>query len=1260
VHLRRPHLVALFRVALCFTTGLSVAQVADFSADVTAGCFPLTVNFTDTSTGSPTTWAWDFGNGNSSPLQNPSAVYSSPGTYTVSLKASKGATSNTKTSIAYIQVYGPPDVDFSFDINTGCAPLSVNFDDQTTATSGTLANWFWTFGDGGTSQATNPTHIFEKPGPMSISLKVRNQYGCEQTKVVDAAIVVKGPITEFTLSSPAICSLPATFSFTNTTSGEGALNYQWDFGDGQASSEVNPNHTYNIAGSYDVMLTTRDASGCSISTRHKIYAGSDDGVDFTTSPSPVCPGQEITFSSVSADPIASYDWTFSNGSTSTLINPKTSYVEPGVYQVTLSAQLLNHACASVITKTIEIIEPAAPSFDKYLDCDLNLRLANTSSGSTRVEWYINDVLMSTSIKFSSPIHLPGNQIVKLIAYNAAGCAYEKTETVTLMKTPVARFTPNIMYTCKPGIPTTAGCAPFSVNFVNGSTANAATAYIWDFGDGNTSTQLNPTHVFTTKGIFEVKLTAYNPNGCSTEAKAIFKVSDTMPNADFEVNKTIACPGEPITFTNKSLNAESWCWDFGDGWITEGKDVVHGYGGPGTYTVTLTAKNGCQDVLVRTNLITIKNPLITFSFVKTCEDPFNVQLTNLSANFDELEWNFGDGQTSTTYDVGSHHYASEGDYQLTLTGTNHASGCTSTAILPLTIQKVNADFSVNTTKPCVGVPLTFTDQSHAAVKWSWKLGPFTSNQRNFGETLFTPGNYTALLEVKDSDSCVAKKELPIDVINMKGDFSFTATSTCNNLIVDFQDGSTGTPAPTTWLWEFGDGFTSVDRNPVHAYSQPGEHTIVLTISNSEGSCAFTKERAVDFRIPIPDFAVEPGKFCLGETIILANTSANASLFKWFFGDGRSSDSQSAQISYDEPGNYTITLFAKDEYGCELRTVKQAFITVVKPVADFSVDNTTGSCPPFTATFQDMSASEITQWKWTFGDGKESTLQSPVNIYATAGIFNVSLNVTDAYGCTASKEVSQFVKVGGPSGSFNAQGAGSCTSQTVTFSASVLNTSKMTWDFGDGVVMNKTEPTLTHEYNSTGSFTPSLLLTDANNCTVLALGPGEIMIRDTTDITATVSPECVFQNDPLSLSADTESADGVTWVWAIDGIAVGNIEDLTIAITEAGVHEIKVVALNDLGCQSEVSTTVHVQGDIAVIPNVITPNGDKWNQTFDFSGLEHSEWDINIVDRWGKTVYEEKNYKGTWDAGGQSAGVYYYVLQNTLCKDLDYKGVISVVR
>jgi gliding motility-associated-like protein len=547
-----------------------------------------------------------------------------------------------------------------------------------------------------------------------------------------------------------------------------------------------------------------------------------------------------------------------------------------------------------------------------------------------------------------------------------------------------------------------------------------------------------------------------------------------------------------------------------------------------------------------------------------------------------------------------------------------------------------------------------------VKWKWNLGPYTGSQPDFTAALFTSGDYLATLEVKDSDSCRAEKTIPIQVLNMHSAFSLNASSSCDKFTVDFTDQSTGTPAPTSWLWEFGDGQTSTDHHPQHVYTAPGAYDVVLRISNTEGSCLFTRENAVDFQLPVPDFSIEKPNFCVDESITFANTSERGASFKWFFGDGQTSLLQSPEITFSAPGPYSVTLFATDAYGCEQKIVKPDIVNIISPVVNFSVDKSTGTCPPFTASFKDLSTPEIAEWQWEFGDGKTSDLKDPVNIYATAGQFNVVLEVTDVNGCHGSKMSPQFVKVGGPSGNFETSIASSCTNQSVTFQASTINAANMTWDFGDGVVLDQVENVVTHLYNSTGTFKPSLILTDANGCKVTAAAPADVVVRDTTAIKTIITPDCLFIGDAVRLEGQTETDDVVAWTWTIDGSTAGVADDISVVVEDPGAHEVTGSATNEFGCTTSVSTQIHVQAPIDLIPNVITPNGDQWNPTFDFPGLDNSEWDISIVNRWGRTVYKEANYGGTWDGGDVPAGIYYYVLRNRLCEGLNYKGYVMVVR
>ena len=153
--------------------------VANFSATPTSGTVPLNVSFTDTTVGAPTSWKWDFGDGKSSTIQNPSHIYQSSGTYNVSLTVKNKNGTNTTTKTNYITVTNPPLVaNFSATSTSGTAPLTVSFTDTTV---GTPTSWKWDFGDKGTSTKRNPTEIYKKPGTYTVSLTVKDGFGTNTT-----------------------------------------------------------------------------------------------------------------------------------------------------------------------------------------------------------------------------------------------------------------------------------------------------------------------------------------------------------------------------------------------------------------------------------------------------------------------------------------------------------------------------------------------------------------------------------------------------------------------------------------------------------------------------------------------------------------------------------------------------------------------------------------------------------------------------------------------------------------------------------------------------------------------------------------------------------------------------------------------------------------------------------------------------------------------------------------------------------------------
>ncbi len=518
-------------------------------------------------------------------------------------------------------------MDFTFDKNTGCAPLGVKFTDNTNSQAGALTDWLWVFGDGGTSTSANPSYTYAHPGNVAVSLKVKNVHGCERTKIITSAINVLGPTVSFSPSATTSCDLPVTINFTDQSTGQDPLTHSWDFKDGSTSAEINPSHEFTKLGSYNVTQTVRDANGCEASNSVLVSAGSEGGMNFTPSASKICVGQELTFLVQSNSTVTSYEWNFGNQTSSTDEKPAASYDTPGTYAITLKAKLKNNTCFSIVTKTVEVVAGPQTAFTFSIDCNYSATFNNTSVGSEKVEWYIGNTLYSTKPSYTHPFGFPGEYTVRLITYNGTKCSNELEKTIIVPASIVASFLPNVAQDCFN--PSLSGCAPFSLQFTDDSSSPSEYASLWEFGDGATSTEKNPLHVFS-KGNFTVKLTITNAQGCSSFITAKVAVIHPKPISKFTLDKTSACAGEEVTFTSQSENTNFWCWDFGDGTTGNEAKVIHKYLHPGVYTVKLVSKNaGCSDTFTMVDAIEIKNPYVNFGISKNCATPYTIGLTNFS-------------------------------------------------------------------------------------------------------------------------------------------------------------------------------------------------------------------------------------------------------------------------------------------------------------------------------------------------------------------------------------------------------------------------------------------------------------------------------------------------------------------------------------------------------------------------------------------------------------------------------------------------------
>lgn len=227
-----------------------------FSVDRTSGELPLTVRFTDESTGDITSWYWDFGDGSTSTLRHPTHTYTKKGTYTVTLTVENryGTATTTKNNLITTDVN--PVVDFAADQQKGAAPFTVNFTDLS---GGSPNQWRWEFGDGRSSIQKNPTHTYTHPGTFRVELTASGT-NIAGSLARTGYIVVKDQPTAAFDAGKTFGNAPLTIRFSDRSTG-GPEEWRWEFGDGSGSSERHPTHTYIEEGTYSVLLTIKNPYG---------------------------------------------------------------------------------------------------------------------------------------------------------------------------------------------------------------------------------------------------------------------------------------------------------------------------------------------------------------------------------------------------------------------------------------------------------------------------------------------------------------------------------------------------------------------------------------------------------------------------------------------------------------------------------------------------------------------------------------------------------------------------------------------------------------------------------------------------------------------------------------------------------------------------------------------------------------------------------------------------------------------------------------
>lgn len=483
------------------TNFITVEQpvIADFVGLPTVVLPGQSVQFTDLSTGGPTSWFWDFGDGTTSTVQHPQKSFTQPGYYTISLTVYKGNQSNTKIRSNYIQVLVPLVADFTSSTTLELTGVSIQFTDLST---GTPTSWLWDFGNGTTSVLKNPSVIYTQPGSYTVSLKVANAYQ-QNTVIKPGYITILAPLVPDFKADTTFAWAGDPVQFTDLTTGNPAT-WNWNFGDGNSSTLQHPVHVYLSEGYYTVSLTvTNVLQSVTVTKNNYIYIRERLIADFKADTTLVVHGNPVQFTDLTTGYPTSWQWFFGDGFASQLRHPSHIFKAPGQYTVTLRAKRDQYTSTKVRQNYITVLPKLIAGFtaNKQLALvDEEIQFTDQSYGNPS-SWFWDFGNYSNSIEQhpKKAYSDPGIYTVKLTVTNQ----YQKDSVIklnyiTIIEPLIANFTSSTV-TARLGQ---------VVHFYD-LTTGGPTSWKWIFSTGDTIYTQNPSLAFWQPGYVTVTLVVQN-------------------------------------------------------------------------------------------------------------------------------------------------------------------------------------------------------------------------------------------------------------------------------------------------------------------------------------------------------------------------------------------------------------------------------------------------------------------------------------------------------------------------------------------------------------------------------------------------------------------------------------------------------------------------------------------------------------------------------------------------------------------------------
>jgi gliding motility-associated-like protein len=1164
--------------ALLISTLSATAQppTASFTATPMAGCAPLAVTFNATgSTGSGLSYNWNLGNTPpvTVPTTNatPQTVYSNPGTYTVTLSVTNSnGTSATVTKT--ITVHPNPVSNFTATPASGCPPLTTNFAfTGSTGGAGTM-NYVWSVANGPLLSGTNPSTTYTTSGCRNVTLTVTNTTtGCAAALTKNSLVCVhEKPTVNFTASPTIFCNPPAQVNFNATaTGGTPGYTYNWNFG----STNQSPTHTYSGPGPimYSPSVTVTDANGCSATETKTNYIQIKKLQASMNGPATICAGQPASFVNTSTPIFTGTLWNFGSGMT---VNSTHVFHTPGTYTVMMVAE--DGPCRDTAYKNITV--HARPTIDFTINpaqpCPAPVTVGFNATGGTSYTWSFGG---PNTANTSNTYPSNGTQTVWVVGQNANGCKDTAEKSFDIHPWTMTLDSD----------PDLGGCAPLTVDFnVDNNYFYPITDYTWSIG-GSSGTNPNKQLVFNTPGIYTVTVTATASNGCTKTATKTIKVG-AKTNPSFHASPTTACASELVFFTNTTpMPWDEATFFFGDGNSGLGNpNAVNNYDTSGIFTVKLVVKyNECRDTVIRTNYITIKDPVAKANFKVNCSNPKQVEFTNTSRNYTSFIWHFGDGNTSTALNP-IHTYAALGNYTARIVAHNSTTGCYDSFSIAIMLidpqtQLTGADLTL-----CQGDKTQFTggftNPAYTPILYWWYVNgtmQTIDSGATYTHTFPSTGYYTIQLVTTDMIGCRDTVTRTNYVLVSRPTPSFTSTTPtgCSPINVTFTDNSTYTPGTgyTSRAWNFGaNGASPVPGpSPITRTFTRGTYDIKLVVTDTHGcKDSITKSSYVEAWKPTAAFDASDSNSCIGTVLTFNDKSTNGGTANWWFGDGGQGTGSPITHAYNNTGQYTVRMVSIDSHNCKDTMTLTNIINIAKPTASFTISpKTFAICPPLTVSMNNQSTGQGTNtYAWDLGDGNTDNNTNTNNTYTAPGVFNVRLIAISDQGCRDTAY--QTINILGYAGSLDYSPLKGCNPLTVNFTTNLTNVPSLVWDFNDGSILAATNGNpVSHTYTVPGSYKPKLLLSDGAGCSSTSEGLKTIEVDDVW-ARFKFSPACVgaivtFEDTSKSFFSPVSQRH---WLFH-DGTTSTNTNP-SVYYPNAGSFPIVLSAENANGCKDTLHTEI----------------------------------------------------------------------------------------